>query len=285
MNVEFSALRRKAGEVERHLEEKCGNYQSLGRKLNNLYAKNGNHATGITSRLTVGGGGGSGNGGDTTSLVQDLKNLETNENSSRIQIEGLLNTMSSVVNQMDSLLLNNSAASSNNNNGMTSPGNTTNSSNMLLLRRYKEIHADYKRDFTNMKSNIISKKQQSELFTTSAGYKSKGSGMFDSSNEEGGGDGGDSLETNTLLRERSYLQGSTNAVSNVLNQANASMTELRRQRTSLVNSNTGVSNIASFAPKIGSLIGKIRSRKNWDNKVLAGTIGTCVFFTLWYMFF
>ena len=96
-------------------------------------------------------------------MVQDLKNLETNENSSRIQIEGLLNTMSSVVNQMDSLLLNNSAASSNNNNGMTSPGNTTNSSNMLLLRRYKEIHADYKRDFTNMKSNIISKKQQSEL--------------------------------------------------------------------------------------------------------------------------
>lgn len=143
----------------------------------------------------------------------------------------------------------------------------TKSSHEIILKRFRELLYDYQEDFKKAESTHARRQQQAELFS---GHDNPNSN--------------NSQELDALLRERSAINNSFRSTTDILGQASSIRGELRNQRTSLMNSVSGVTSIISNVPGVNRLIDAIQRKKQRDNFVLGGVIAVCCFVTFWYLF-
>ncbi|CAB9521906.1 Involved in transport from the ER to the Golgi apparatus as well as in intra-Golgi transport. It belongs to a super-family of proteins called t-SNAREs or soluble NSF (N-ethylmaleimide- sensitive factor) attachment protein receptor (By similarity) [Seminavis robusta] len=141
---------------------------------------------------------------------------------------------------------------------------------MLVVKRYREILFDLTGDYQKAHQGWQRSQERMELFKGADGSK-------------GGGEGQDPAMDN-LLRERNHIQNSLNGANQTIEQAFAIRADLGAQRSGLGRAQAGIGSILTNIPGINGLVDAIRRKRSKDDKILAGVIASCIFFTLWYLF-
>lgn len=146
---------------------------------------------------------------------------------------------------------------------------TGRSQHSLLVKRYREILFDCGADFNKTSASVQRRREAMELFR----------GANNASTNEGA-----DPAMEQLLRERNAIDNSMKSASSVLNQAASVRTELRSQGTSLRGITGTMASIANNIPGVNTLIDKIRSKRQRDDRIVSGVVAGCILFTLWYLF-
>merc|ERR1711871_986996 len=139
-----------------------------------------------------------------------------------------------------------------------------------LLRRYKDIYNEYRQDFARNRNTLQQKKDSFVLFGH-LNVNRKGNRDQSSAHEQ-------------LLRERSAIQNSSQAIDRLLDEASAANIRLKNQGTSLTGTQRRLVGILKKIPGVDSLVTRISRRRNRDTMILAAVIAVCFLFTLWYLF-
>jgi Golgi SNAP receptor complex protein 1 len=139
----------------------------------------------------------------------------------------------------------------------------------LLVKRYREILFDLTGDFEKSRQAHIRKQERAQLMEGAR------TSLHDDNVDPA---------TEHLMREGRHIGNSLNAASQVINQATEVRADLRTQGLSLGRVQSAMGQIVSNIPGLNTLVGKIRSKRSKDDKILAGVIASCILFTLWYLF-
>lgn len=145
---------------------------------------------------------------------------------------------------------------------------TGRSQHSLLVKRYREILFDCGADFNKTSASVQRRREAMELFRGANATASEGT---DPAMEQ-------------LLRERNAIDNSMKSANSVLNQAASVRTELRSQGASLRGITGTMASIANNIPGVNTLIDKIRSKRQRDDRIVSGVVAGCILFTLWYLF-
>jgi len=142
-------------------------------------------------------------------------------------------------------------------------------SQRAATKRYQDIFSDMKRDYDKAVASYQRAAARHELLGDAA-PNSAGNEKHDA--------------TDTLLRERGYINNSLNAAAGVIGQAEAVRSDMYSQGRSLRNTGGLMGQIAANVPGVNTLIDNIRRKRLQDDKIVAATVAFCVVFTLWYIF-
>jgi golgi SNAP receptor complex member 1 len=136
------------------------------------------------------------------------------------------------------------------------------------LSRYNDIYHTSKMDYSKLKTTLARQKQKQELFGRD--------GLNDSNSDDPARD--------QLLRERRLLAEATSQGEEIMGKAEAAYNGMKEQGNSLMGASSRMaSNVLSRFPMIGTLVERVRRRRQRDQIVIAATIGFLIFFTLWYL--
>lgn len=142
-------------------------------------------------------------------------------------------------------------------------------SQRALTKRYREIILDQKADYNKAYEVLRRARERRELLAGT---------------EADGGEGGPDEATQSLLRERNHINNSMNLASNVIGQAESVRQDLRWQGRSLRSAGSILNQLTTNIPGLNHLVEQVRRRRSQDDKIVAGVIAACIFFTLWYVF-
>mmetsp|Transcript_29124 Transcript_29124/g.70648 ORF Transcript_29124/g.70648 Transcript_29124/m.70648 type:complete len:226 (+) Transcript_29124:1-678(+) len=144
----------------------------------------------------------------------------------------------------------------------------TTASQRAQVTRYNAMREDLQREYKRTSENIDYHYQHARLVG-----KPRTSARELNSDEE------------NLLRESKNVASSISMIDEVIGSASASRDLLSRQRTTLQGVNSKVGALTNLLPNVDELIGKIGSRKRFENVVLAITVAFCVSFcVVWKLF-
>jgi Golgi SNAP receptor complex protein 1 len=87
-----------------------------------------------------------------------------------------------------------------------------------------------------------------------------------------------------LLRERKYIDSSVNVARDVLGQAEGVRKDLYVQGRGLRNTQGLLGALTTNIPGLNTVVDRIRRLRSRDDMIVAGSIATCILFTLWYIF-
>ena len=142
-----------------------------------------------------------------------------------------------------------------------------------VVQRSREVLRESKQEFRKIRTSMRNKKQNADLFSSSS---SRSSNRHTSNNDDN--------ESNHLLRERSAIQNSRQAIDSLLQEAAAARDSLRDQRHVLGSAGNRLLEIGAQLPGVDKLVGMIRRRRGRDTIIIAGTIAFCGFFLIWFTF-
>jgi hypothetical protein len=134
------------------------------------------------------------------------------------------------------------------------------------LSRYNDIFHSSKMDFAKLKAQLQRERQKADLFGT----------HDDSATDDPARD--------QLLRERRLLAEAKQQGEDIMGKAEAAYNGMAEQGQSLMGASSRMaSNVLARFPAIGTLVEKVRRRRQRDQIIIAAFIGFLVFFTLWYL--
>ncbi|KAL3788913.1 hypothetical protein ACHAWO_001544 [Cyclotella atomus] len=247
---EFDSLRREATRLERMLEDRVARYGQLAQRLtmdNNSNPSNDDHRSSLHLDSAESG---------THNKAHDKqtnKSIEEEEATLSNDIHRTMSTMTELINTKMA----------------PAAERTGRSQHSLLVKRYREILFDCGADFNKTSASVQRRREAMELFR----------GANTSASSEGA-----DPAMEQLLRERNAIDNSMKSASSVLNQAASVRTELRSQGTSLRGITGTMASIANNIPGVNTLIDKIRSKRQRDDRIVSGVVAGCILFTLWYLF-
>lgn len=133
------------------------------------------------------------------------------------------------------------------------------------LARHRDILHDFMQEYRRLSSVLGAARDRAGLLGNSANVALNGGGS-----------------TGLLLRERSILERSHNAVEDVVSQAHGVAASLTQQRNLFDSIDNRLAALGQRFPVVNSLLNAIRRRKNRDNVLLAGVLAGCVLLILIY---
>ncbi|KAI8816490.1 snare region anchored in the vesicle membrane C-terminus-domain-containing protein [Fimicolochytrium jonesii] len=216
----WESLRRQARSLENEIEAKLA-----------MYARHG----------TAGDGGGAGRAA---------------ANGVELEVEHLINKLTSTVNLMAQSLDN-------------APTGSNNPSMMHMLQRHRDILYDYSKEFKKTKANIIAARDHADLLSGSSTYKSPAAAS--------------SSTQDYLLNERGRIDGTHRVADEVLQAAYATRADLNDQRSMLYGAKGRVGGVLAHFPLVNDLMSRINTRKRRDSLIMAGVISFCIVLLFWYM--
>jgi Golgi SNAP receptor complex protein 1 len=138
----------------------------------------------------------------------------------------------------------------------------------VMVKRYHEIHFDYSTEFKSTSSTVQRKRESMELFHSSKNLHQ---------------DDQDSSVAK-LLRERSSIAASMRSINDVISQAFETKSSLMGQRSTIMGSTSGLTNLGSNVPSFGRLIDNIQRKKSLESYIVAIVVAILLCFTVWWVF-
>mmetsp|Transcript_21582 Transcript_21582/g.36770 ORF Transcript_21582/g.36770 Transcript_21582/m.36770 type:complete len:258 (+) Transcript_21582:99-872(+) len=138
------------------------------------------------------------------------------------------------------------------------------------LARHRDILQDFNQEFRRLNSMLGSARDRVQLLAGSSDSAHIGIAMSGSS-------------TGALLRERATVQSSTNAIDEVLKQAQSVSTSLLGDRKLFESMSDKLLQVGARFPMVNSVLNAIRRKKSKDTLVLGGVTAGCVLFTILYV--
>mmetsp|Transcript_21178 Transcript_21178/g.59611 ORF Transcript_21178/g.59611 Transcript_21178/m.59611 type:complete len:176 (+) Transcript_21178:1-528(+) len=136
------------------------------------------------------------------------------------------------------------------------------------LARHRDILGDYQQEFKRLQALHGAAADRAELLRGA-----EGSPLLAA---QAGG------SSNALLRERSSIQSASNALDQVLGQAQNVASTLSGQRRLFDNMGNKLATVGAKFPVVNGLLTSIRRRKSKDTIILSAVIGICTLFLLIY---
>jgi Golgi SNAP receptor complex protein 1 len=134
------------------------------------------------------------------------------------------------------------------------------------IQRHRDVYHDYARELKRTKANVQQAIDQSNLLS---GVRNDIDAYKSSAAE-------------SLLAERSRIDGSHAIADEMLEQAFETRSEFSRQRHSLTAINTRMTSVISTIPGVNKLVSMISSRRRRDTIILGVVIGVCILIILTY---
>lgn len=138
------------------------------------------------------------------------------------------------------------------------------------LARHRDILQEFTQEFRRLNSTLGAARDRVQLMSGGSDSPHIGLTMAASG-------------TGALLRERQTIQTSTNAIDDVISQAQQVSTNLVDQRKMFDTVLDKLVQLGSRFPVINSLLNAIRRKKSKDTLVLSAVIASCILFTIIYL--
>uniref|UniRef100_A0A0N4ZX78 Golgi SNAP receptor complex member 1 n=1 Tax=Parastrongyloides trichosuri TaxID=131310 RepID=A0A0N4ZX78_PARTI len=188
------------------------------------------------------------------SQTMTLTNKKEKFNLISIEIEQLIQNLTTVNDEMDVLMKRDTSLS--NNAAITH-----------TLRRHHDILRDYCTEFNRSKNNIESQLMREDLIGGSCTIEMEESHLNNR---------GNSRNTDLYLRENERINSCDRLVDEQLSLAMSVKENLYGQKTMLINAQRSLKQMAEKYPMINDIMKKIKFKKRKDKLILAAVISTCI---------